>query len=416
MNCARAGRRIATVLAGPAVAAVSVRRRTQHQYSKRQVALTALTVPLMAAGALIGLSPVATSAATCVSWTGAQPPSAGSTSRLNGAAVVSSCAAWAAGYYYNGTNYQTLIDHWNGSSWVQQPSPDPGGSAEENELASVAATSTKNAWAVGYYYNGSGYQSLIEHWNGSNWTQQPSPNPGPTYNLLYSVKATSASNAWAVGYYYNGTADRTLIEHWNGSTWKRVSSPNAGSSTNELEAVAAISPTDAWAVGYYYNGTGYSTLTEHWNGSTWKHVSSPNPSGTAKENILLGVAGTASNSAWAVGDTYNGINYQTVILHWNGSTWKHVTSPNPSTDENVLDAVKATSASNAWAVGYYYNGSNFQTLITHWNGHMWATIASPYSSTYSLLYAIGASSSTSIWAVGEYYNGSQYQGLALHCC
>jgi hypothetical protein len=416
MNRARAGRRLAAILAGPAVAAEPTRRHTLRPRSKRHLALTAVMVPLMAGGALIASGPGASSAATCVSWTGAQPPSAGSFSVLQGAAVVSSCSAWGVGYYYDGTAYQTLIDRWNGSSWVQQTSQNPSGTARTNQLTAVTATSTKNAWAVGNYYNGSAYESLIEHWNGSNWTQQLSVNPSTTSNYLQAVKATSASNAWAVGYYYNGTANRTLIEHWNGSSWKRVSSPNAGT-TDELTAVAATSTTDAWAIGYDYNGTGFSTLTEHWNGSTWKRVSSPNPGGTHESNILFGVTATATNNAWAVGYDYNGVNYQSVILHWNGSKWKHVTSPNPSTLLNILLAVKATSASNAWAVGYYYDGSHEETFITHYNGHSWTKVGSPtLGSTYSELTAIGASSASSIWSVGEYYNGSEDQGMAVHCC
>jgi hypothetical protein len=399
MNCATAG------------------RRTQDQLSRRHVALTALMAPLLAAGILIGLGPGAASdAGVCVSWTGAQPPSPGNSSHLHGAAVVSPCSAWAVGYYDNGTEDQTLIEHWNGSSWVQQPSPDPSGSGEPNELYGVSATSARNAWAVGFYYNGTADVTLIEHWNGSNWTQQPSPSPGTTQSYLEGVKATSASNAWAVGYYYTGTTYRTLIEHWNGSTWKHVSSPSMGTE-DALYSVAAISSKDAWAAGYSYNGTGYSTLIEHWNGSTWKHVSSPNPVGSGETNALLGAAATSPKDAWAVGYSYNGIDYQTVILHWDGRKWKHVTSPNPSTSENILYAVKATSSSNIWAVGFYTNGISTQTLVEHWNGHSWAKVASPtMNSTDSELYAIGASSARSIWAVGVYYNGSQYQGLALHCC
>ena len=417
MNHARAGRRQATVLAGRTISAVAGRPRVKPCRPKRRFALTALMVPLLAAGALIGLGSGAASAGTCVSWTGAQPPSAGTSGLLQGATVVSSCSAWAAGYYDNGTANQTLIYHWNGASWAQQTSPDPGGTGETNELSGVTSTSTKNAWAVGYYYDGTSDVTLIEHWNGSNWTQQPSVNPGTSVNFLEAVKATSASNAWAVGYYYNGTTYRSLIERWNGSSWKKVASPNVGSSYNLLYSVAATSASNAWAVGYYYNGTGYSTLIEHWNGSTWKHVTSPNPAGATKENFLRGVAVTSAGSAWAVGYTYNGINEQTMILRWNGSTWKHVTSPNPSTSENILLGVKATSASNAWAVGYYYNGSNDQALVTHWNGHSWAKVTSPdLNNSYNYLAAVGASSATSIWAVGQYYNGSEYQGLAEHCC
>jgi hypothetical protein len=59
------------------------------------------------------------------------------------------------GIHVNGVE-QTLVEHWNGSAWKAQPSPNPGGSSNNNDLSGVAATSSTNAWAVGTYYPGTG--------------------------------------------------------------------------------------------------------------------------------------------------------------------------------------------------------------------------------------------------------------------
>jgi hypothetical protein len=412
MNCGDLPRR-------PAVAAATARRRgSKLRRSTRLFVLPTSMVSLLVAGVLIGSGAGASSAATCANRTGAQPPSPGTFSELEGVAAISRCSAWAVGFYNNNTADQTMIDHWNGSAWVQQSSPNPGGTAEHNELTGVTATSTKNAWAVGYYFDGKSNATLIEHWNGKTWTRQPSPDPGNP-SFLNAVTATSASNAWAVGQYYHGAVFRTLIEHWNGSTWKRVSSPTVDRRGDDLSSVAATSAKDAWAVGSYYNGRTSRTLIEHWNGRTWKHVSSPNPSALL-ENVLDGVTIVSAKNAWAVGYYSNGLRAVTVILHWNGRAWKHVTSPNPvpttSLDLDYLSGVKAVSAGNAWAVGYYYNGSNYVTLIAHWNGHSWAQVSSPTINNYSELYAIGGDPATGIWTVGQYYNGSENQGLTLRCC
>ncbi len=47
---------------------------------------------------------------------------------------------------------------------------------------------------------------------GSVWKRMPSASPGgsPRDDLLNGVTSISSSNAWAVGYYDNGTALRTL--------------------------------------------------------------------------------------------------------------------------------------------------------------------------------------------------------------
>src|SRR5258708_28176140 len=94
------------------------------------------------AGALTGIASGGASASSCVSWTGVQPPNPSlSVNSLSSVAVLSSCNAWAVGAYSNGTAGQTLIEHWNGSSWTQVASPNPGGSSQAHGLSPVATTS-----------------------------------------------------------------------------------------------------------------------------------------------------------------------------------------------------------------------------------------------------------------------------------
>ena len=85
-------------------------------------------------------------------------------------------------------------------------------------LGGVAATSASNAWAVGTTGSNTAAKTMIVRWNGTAWTQVPSPSPAPSPELV-GVTATSATNAWAVG--QTGTAGRikTLILHWNGKSW-----------------------------------------------------------------------------------------------------------------------------------------------------------------------------------------------------
>jgi hypothetical protein len=291
---------------------------------------------------------------------------------LNGAAATSSTDAWAVGCYDNGEAQQTLIEHWDGSTWQVQPSPDPGGSTSTSCLSAVAASSSTNAWAVGYYDNG-GFKTLILHWDGANWTVQPSPNLGPAgaLNQLFGVAATSSRSAWAVGYYDNGAALQTLIERWDGTNWNVESSPNVGGSgnKNELLAVTSTSKANAWAVGKYRTRRGNHTLVERWNGAAWKVQPSPNP---ARFNQLSGVAATSSTNAWAVGFYDNGVPFHTLAEHWNGTVWKVKSSPDPGSEYNYLDGLATTSSTNAWAVGYFNNfGGLDRTIALHWNGTAW---------------------------------------------
>jgi hypothetical protein len=69
---------------------------------------------------------------------------------------------------------------------------------------------------------------LILQWTGKEWKRVASPDTSVLHNVLSAVAATSSSNAWAVGYLASpltGPNLRTLILHWNGKTWIRTPSP-----------------------------------------------------------------------------------------------------------------------------------------------------------------------------------------------
>ncbi len=188
---------------------------------------------------------------------------------LHGVAASSPRSAWAVGEYYDGRRgaYLTLVLHWDGTAWKRVASPN--GRSNENYLNAVAATSPGNAWAIGEYYirGGTADRTLVLRWDGAAWKRVASPNPGSSDNILRSVAATSPRNAWAVGQYNNALTSfhRTLVLHWNGTAWNRVASPNPrGSSSDiDLEAAAATSPRNAWAVGVSNNGTASHTLALH---------------------------------------------------------------------------------------------------------------------------------------------------------
>ena len=175
------------------------------------------------------------------------PGGTGSDNDLFSVTATSRSDAWAVGEVVTNSKITTLTAHWNGRRWASVASPDPGHS---NELFSVTATSRSNAWAVGDATNGTADQTLVLHWNGSRWARVPSPDQGGSTNrnVLVAATATTTRNAWAVGYSANGAGTNTLILHWNGTKWVRVGGPNLGT-TNILLGVAATSAGNAWAVG-----------------------------------------------------------------------------------------------------------------------------------------------------------------------
>ena len=284
-------------------------------------------------------------------WSVVQSPNTGSLfSTLTGVAVVSASDIWAVGWQGNNGIAQTLIEHWDGTQWsiVASPSPASGG----NELFSVAAVSATDVWAVGFTQNntatGPVEQTLTEQWNGTQWSVVKSPSPGSQSNNLTSVAAVSANDVWAVGFYANSSnLWQTLTEHWNGTQWSVVQSPSPGSQINYFASVAVVSTNNAWAVGYADS----QTLTEQWNGTQWSVVKSAGPGSVS--NSLLGVTVVSANNAWAVG-YYQGSDFvgKTLTEHWNGKQWGVVKSPSPGSISTQLEGVAAVSATDVWAVGH----------------------------------------------------------------
>lgn len=244
------------------------------------------------------------------------------TTDLTGVAATSLSNAWAVGFYgASAGKYKTLTLHWNGKTWAQVPSPSPVKGTEGAELAAVAATSATNAWAVGSIdseFDGP-TEGLILRWNGKTWQVVSERPAGLAADSFASVAATSSSNAWVVGCSCAGGPDGMVVGHWNGSAWKRMAIPEPALGTSGGVA-GTLSTSSAWAIGETCDSAcidgkappGGAFL--HWNGASWK--SEPHSGPVANE--LSGMAVLSAGDAWAVGISLTG---KTLILHWDGASW-----------------------------------------------------------------------------------------------
>lgn len=302
-------------------------------------------------------------------------------------------------------------------TWGAQP---PNEGTDDNRLEAVSLVSACEGWAVGSYYHAlfTADQTLIERWNGTAWKIVSSPNAGGA-NQLRGVSAVSSNLAWAVGNSTDGSADQTLVLRWNGTQWSVKPSPNVGGSNNDnvLEAVSAISGSKAWAVGSYADGGAFRTLILRWNGTEWRRMTSPNVGSGINE--LKSVVALSPSDVWAVGRYYDltDLAYRTLILHWNGNAWKRVKSPNVGTGDNTLEGVAASSGSNIWAVGHSFGDTSYRTLILRWNGTAWKRVKSPSRGPYNNdLFGVAVTGGSNAWAVGRWLDNSSgsYRSLILH--
>ena len=378
---------------------------------------------VMGAVVLVAVAAIAALVVRATQGGGGQPPSPSATSNLlHGVSVTSSSDAWAVGEYtgVHGAT-ATLIERWSTSGWATVASPSQG---DRGTLRAVAALSASDAWAVGSYRPrpNSPTRALVLRWDGSSWARVAVPALGGTTSgdtALLGAAGTSSQDAWAVGSITDATsrATTTLILHWNGTAWLAVPSPPApaGSTHSELTSVDAISSSNAWAVGdYRVDGARWRTVVLHWDGTKWARVPSPNPSSSGSDR-LTGVSAAFGTNAWAVGYFGSATSSRTLVLHWNGKSWKQFASPNPSS-VNQLNSVSAVSGGDVWAVGTSRRaGSTANVLMAHWDGSTWSQVPCPNGgSGANELDAVDAQSKSSAFTVGSYVSAGVRKLISEH--
>ena len=294
-------------------------------------------------------------------WSSVPTPNVGPNYNTLFGVADSAGQAWAVGVHVD-QQYQdrALIESWDGHAWNVVDSPQPG--SMRDLLYGASADSPSDVWAVGEQQSSDGnFQTLVEHWDGSAWNVIPSPNPGETDNHLYGVDAVSPSDVWAVGQQLGTSApDQALIEHWDGTAWSVVPTPAQGSASVMLDGVT-IQGNEAWAVGETDDPVqGAHPLVEEFRGGNWNTVTLP--SAGSNWTDLWGV--TSSNGqVWAAGtyvDPVSG-NNETLLLQGNDSGWNVVNAPNPGSGSNILGGIAAVSG-QVWAVGLYDQGGSNLTL------------------------------------------------------
>jgi len=327
-----------------------------------------------------------------------------------GVSSTSASNAWAVGCETDSSDdgCHALIEHYDGSAWTVDAVP-----AQTNfdvHLNAVRGTSASNAWAVGSTQKKRGglLRTVIDHWDGTSWTRQPSPTFVGVSTQLLGVAATSASDAWAVG----GTDSFAVIEHDDGTSWTNVpfSRPSGFS---RLQGVASPGSSDVWAVGYTIPSAILTTFIEHYDGTGWTRVASPNRG--SDDNWLFSVSAVSGNDIWAVGYSGPSGSEQTLIEHFDGTSWSIVPSPNASAADNELLGVKAIAADDVWAVGFADDAPQ-DVLIEHYDGVAWSIVAAPHFNghTDATLFAVGGTSSKNVFAVGD--RKVERKALVLHCC
>jgi hypothetical protein len=252
--------------------------------------------------------------------------------------------------------------------WRLVSSRHPGPAGDIDVLISTVATSRNGAWAFGAEVSVSGRGvPLAERWNGRTW-QAAALLPGLT-GELGPASAPAANDVWVVA-----TVGGYVL-HYNGSRW---SVAKRWRPRQVLTGVTALSPTNVWVFG------GLGAGTWHLHGTTWTKVTGiagtiDTASAVSPRNIwavagpsfvvTFGRTGASARARAASGPPPPPTVPPSTIVHYDGSTWKKVTSR----ALNGLEAtdILAASPGNAWTAGITGGGA---PVLVHLKGSTWTRV------------------------------------------
>lgn len=299
--------------------------------------------------------------------------------------------ATMGGRITNATIFGSTLVTCSASGWCTGTSKNAGSRSELNGAVAIPPTSNLplRIWAVGSQGEEPSIKSLVQYWDGSDWTivNVSSFQVG----MLNGVSASTDGTAW---YMWAVGGQGVLFYDGRFGTWSRIN-------VNGLKGkgVYARTTTDVWTVGDSTQGIW------HWDGTSWSQTSLPSG------YTLNGVTAISSSNAWAVGQ-YSG---QVLIMHWDGSSWSTVTAPSPGTQAS-LASVDAYDANHIWAVGTYIDAQGHSRNLTeYWNGTQWIQISVASPGQDSELHSVRFTREGSVWAVGDYQdaNSSQPQKTSI---
>jgi len=278
----------------------------------------------------------------------------------------------------------------DGGDWQIVPTPSPDictDSGNPNSCAQVwfnaiDGVAPNDVWAGGWR-NGqtedgfAGGQIFLAHWDGSEWTQIPAPiTTGGSGSEIAGIKAAASDDVWFVGSWINGSSWEALTMHWNGSSLEIVTAPfpvPGGTPGWSLAGADGVAANDLWAVGAGSDGDmSLAPYVLHFDGGSWQLADGvPQPGDQIEYNSVLPLG---SNDVYAGGSWFTGGDgYGPLIIHWDGSAWSIATQAGGGGPMITLGNGSVLALGNP---SLYFNGTEWiaQPGLTQYDYYGWADL------------------------------------------
>jgi hypothetical protein len=276
-------------------------------------------VGVAAALAVTGAAPATAATQAGPSWRIVKRVHSGPLGDFTAVVAVGRSGGWA----FNGISKPTAWRR-SGSSWTRVSFPSQNGEV----VVAAGASSAANVWA----FTASGGRSRALRWNGSHWSVQRS---FPAQ--IGGAVVLSASDVWVFGQPFIPGSGLGAW-HYNGHAWARVAS-GAG-----LEGGSGLSASDIWA----FDGT----RVAHWNGHGWARTSVAGllpAKRPLNSPAVVGIDEQSPNSVFAIGSgNTQDEGGPTVVLHFNGHTWRKVAQGSFGVGTSPLQQVSSDGHGGLW--------------------------------------------------------------------
>src|SRR5215472_6233861 len=283
----------------------------------------------------------------------------------------------------------TLVDRWTGNAWARVPLPSELG-AYVQATVSLSASSPANAWLFGTH----GTTGALR-WTGAGWVLQKIPSWILRRGSSGTISARSAvfgpGNVWVFS-----LGAGPYAAHYSGRSWAKVKLPAVP--TDE----SAVAPDDIWALG--------TASVLHWNGTKWTTTGLPGPplpTGATVSYSNLTAAGP--DDAWLLRTiSFPSRIPVTVVMHWNGKSWRTVASP-----ADIVGSIAPDGHGGLWATGIDVNPGGFWLLYHLVAGH-WTTEYPPAGvDNHAPEILTWIRGTRSLWAAGSAFTPKGYYGVIL---
>jgi hypothetical protein len=240
----------------------------------------------------------------------------------------------------------------------------------------VWARAADDVWAVGEFPGPQSFQGVIQHWNGSAWTDESSGAPGSSY--LWSVWGSGPSDVWVAGNVIAGPGLAGTVFHYDGSSWSTsLTDPNV----QQFSTVWGSGPRDVW--------TGGRGGIHHYDGTAWTAVTAS----AGNYSVYGRVWGTAPDDVWA--SASNDGDPTATLLHYDGTAWSQASPPAGLVAQNGWQP----SASDLWLVGG--DSMAVHGLAYHYDGTAWSAASFGGAAPEELVSVSGSTGGAGgVWAIG----------------